>query len=95
MAKKKQKQKENWEWSSLFYIEQLNRAAAAGRTQSYQFGNCRFDCKQTSADRDIWEVHAHDTEGNDCTMPGMSTFHVGRMMSDLYGTFGSGIIKKQ
>lgn len=83
--------KENTEWSSLFYIEQLNKAARAGRTQSYQFGNCRFDCKQSG--HNSWDVHAHDTDGNDQTFPAMSTFHVARMMSNLYGSFGSGIIK--
>lgn len=86
--------KENWEWSSLFYIEQLNKAASKGKVQSYQFGNCRFDCKQTSSERDLWDVHAHDTDGNDRTFPGMTTLQTARMMSNLYGSFGSGVINE-
>ena len=88
------KNEENWEWSSLFYIEQLNKAASKGKVQSYQFGNCRFDCKQSGSDRDLWDVHAKDADGNEQEFRGMTTFQTARMMSGLYGSFGSGVINK-
>lgn len=71
------------EGTCMYYIEQLLK----GRT-SYQFGNCRFDCKLN--EDGTWDVHAYDTDGEDSTFKAMPIHHAAGMFNDLFGTWGSG-----
>lgn len=75
------------EGTSEYYRDAL-LAAAEGQTVSYQFGNCRFDCKRNESG--TWDVHAYDTDGEDTTFEGRTASFFGGMFNDLFGTWGSG-----
>ena len=75
------------EGTSEYYRDALLQAAD-GATVSYQFGNCRFDCKRNESD--TWDVHAYDTDGEDTTFEGRTASFFGGMFNDLFKTWGSG-----
>lgn len=75
-----------WKGSTAYYCEELTKAASKKETKSYQFGNCKFDC--TCVEHDSWNIHAHDTDGNDRTFERMTTIQAAGMMHNLYNSFG-------
>ena len=75
------------EGTSEYYRDAL-LTAAEGQTVSYQFGNCRFDCKKN--DKGTWDVHAYDTDGEDTTFEDRTASFFGGMFNDLFKTWGSG-----
>ena len=72
---------------SEYYRDAL-LTAEDGKTVSYQFGNCRFDCKRNESG--TWDVHAYDTDGEDTTFEGRTASFFGGMFNDLFKTWGSG-----
>lgn len=75
------------EGTSEYYRDTL-LTAEDGKTVSYQFGNCRFDCKRNESG--TWDVHAYDTDGEDTTFEGRTASFFGGMFNDLFKTWGSG-----
>ena len=75
------------EGTSEYYRDTL-LTAEDGKTVSYQFGNCRFDCKRNESG--TWAVHAYDTDGEDTTFEGRTASFFGGMFNDLFKTWGSG-----
>ena len=75
------------EGTSEYYRDTL-LTAEDGKTVSYQFGNCRFDCKRN--ENGTWDVHAYDTDGEDTTFEGRTASFFGGMFNDLFKTWGSG-----
>ena len=74
------------EGTSEYYRDAL-LTAEDDRTVSYQFGNCRFDCKRNESG--TWDVHAYDTDGEDTTFEGRTASFFGGMFNDLFKTWGS------
>lgn len=70
------------------YYRDTLLAAEDGKTVSYQFGNCRFDCKRNESG--TWDVHAYDTDGEDTTFEDRTASFFGGMFNDLFKTWGSG-----
>lgn len=75
------------EGTSEYYRDAL-LTAEDDKTVSYQFGNCRFDCKRNESG--TWDVHAYDTDGEDTTFEGRTASFFGGMFNDLFKTWGSG-----
>ena len=73
---------------TIEYYRDALLQAAEGQTVSYQFGNCRFDCKRNESG--TWDVHAYDTDGEDTTFEGRTASFFGGMFNDLFKTWGSG-----
>lgn len=75
------------EGTSEYYRDAL-LTAEDSKMVSYQFGNCRFDCKRNESG--TWDVHAYDTDGEDTTFEGRTASFFGGMFNDLFKTWGSG-----
>lgn len=73
---------------TIEYYRDALLTAEDGKTVSYQFGNCRFDCKRNESG--TWDVHAYDTDGEDTTFEGRTASFFGGMFNDLFKTWGSG-----